>query len=95
MVAADIRACVTYAKAEYKPTSLGLVGFCYGGGRALEEAAAGETGYNTRKYYKTPKRLFLLERDQASRNGILEVLQRGTCANVVFIMHNKIVGVRR
>lgn len=75
MVTADIRACVTYAKAEYKPTSLGLVGFCYGGGRVLEEAAAGKTGYNARKYYKTPKRPFLLKRGQASRNGILEVMQ--------------------
>ncbi|CAM9933179.1 unnamed protein product [Scytosiphon promiscuus] len=40
-VAADIRACVEFARKEFKPTSLGLVGFCYGGGRALEEAAAG------------------------------------------------------
>ncbi|CAM9156694.1 unnamed protein product [Hapterophycus canaliculatus] len=40
-VAADIRACVDFARKEFKPTSLGLVGFCFGGGRALEEAAAG------------------------------------------------------
>lgn len=40
-MAADIRACVNFARNQYKPTSLGLVGFCYGGGRALEEAAAG------------------------------------------------------
>ena len=40
-VAADIRACVAYARSEYKPTSVGLMGFCYGGGKALEEAAAG------------------------------------------------------
>lgn len=43
VVAADIRACVDYARKKYKPTSLGLMGFCYGGGRALEEAAAGES----------------------------------------------------
>lgn len=42
-MAADIRACVAHVRAEYKPTSLGLMGFCYGGGRALEEAAAGNT----------------------------------------------------
>lgn len=42
VVAADIRACVEFARKKYKPTSLGLMGFCYGGGRALEEAAAGE-----------------------------------------------------
>lgn len=41
-MAADIRACVDFARKKYKPTSLGLMGFCYGGGRALEEAAAGE-----------------------------------------------------
>eukprot|EP00903_Cladosiphon_okamuranus_P009515 g9065.t1 len=41
VVAADIRACVDFARKKYKPTSLGLVGFCFGGGRALEEAAAG------------------------------------------------------
>lgn len=40
-VAADIRACVDFARKEFKPTTLGLVGFCFGGGRALEEAAAG------------------------------------------------------
>lgn len=40
-MAADIRACVDFARSEYKPTSLALMGFCYGGGRALEEAAAG------------------------------------------------------
>lgn len=40
-MAADIRACVAYARSEYKPTSLGLMGFCFGGGKALEEAAAG------------------------------------------------------
>lgn len=40
-MAADIRACVDFARKQYKPTSLGLMGFCYGGGRALEEAAAG------------------------------------------------------
>lgn len=44
-MAADIRACVAYARSEYKPTSLGLMGFCYGGGRALEEAAAGNAVY--------------------------------------------------
>lgn len=40
-VASDIRACVDFVRKQYKPTSLGLMGFCYGGGRALEEAAAG------------------------------------------------------
>lgn len=41
-MANDIRACVDFARKEFKATSLGLVGFCYGGGRALEEAAAGD-----------------------------------------------------
>lgn len=48
-VAADIRACVAYARSEYKPTSLGLMGFCYGGGKALEEAAAGNAVYAPRE----------------------------------------------
>lgn len=48
-VAADIRACIAYARSEYKPTSLGLMGFCYGGGKALEEAAAGKAVYTPRE----------------------------------------------
>lgn len=44
-VASDIRACVDFARKQYKPTSLGLMGFCYGGGRALEEAAAGTASF--------------------------------------------------
>lgn len=40
-VSSDIRACVAHARMEFKPTSLALMGFCYGGGRALEEAVAG------------------------------------------------------
>ena len=47
-MAADIRACVDFAREKYKPTSLGLMGFCYGGGRALEEAAAGEVKLSSR-----------------------------------------------
>lgn len=43
-VASDIRASVAYARAEFKPNSLALMGFCYGGGKALEEAAAGDVG---------------------------------------------------
>lgn len=41
-VASDIRACAAYARSEYKPTSMAIMGFCFGGGRALEAAAAGE-----------------------------------------------------
>ena len=48
-MAADVRACVAYARSEYRPTSLGLMGFCYGGGKALEEAAAGNALYTPRE----------------------------------------------
>lgn len=41
-VASDIRASVEYARSEYKPSSMAIMGFCFGGGRALEAAAAGE-----------------------------------------------------
>ncbi|CAM9152380.1 unnamed protein product [Choristocarpus tenellus] len=40
-ISSDIRACVNFARTEFSPSSLGLVGFCFGGGKALEEAAKG------------------------------------------------------
>ncbi|CAM9277659.1 unnamed protein product [Discosporangium mesarthrocarpum] len=40
-VSGDIRACASFARSTFRPKCLGLMGICYGGGRALEEAAAG------------------------------------------------------
>mmetsp|Transcript_22273 Transcript_22273/g.28835 ORF Transcript_22273/g.28835 Transcript_22273/m.28835 type:complete len:462 (-) Transcript_22273:234-1619(-) len=40
-VQADIRASAAYLMKQFNGTSIALAGFCYGGGRAIEEAAAG------------------------------------------------------
>ncbi|CAM9445717.1 unnamed protein product [Ectocarpus sp. 6 AP-2014] len=78
-VANDIRACVDFARKEYKATSLGLVGFCYGGGRALEEAAAGVVKPdNVVVFYPT-------------RYDVSEVASRVTCPVAAFFAEHDVL----
>eukprot|EP00611_Tribonema_gayanum_P028181 TRINITY_DN7164_c0_g1_i1.p1 TRINITY_DN7164_c0_g1~~TRINITY_DN7164_c0_g1_i1.p1 ORF type:complete len:531 (-),score=76.51 TRINITY_DN7164_c0_g1_i1:19-1611(-) len=39
-VASDIEAAMAYVREEFRPASVGVVGMCYGGGKALELAAS-------------------------------------------------------
>ncbi|CAB1111732.1 unnamed protein product [Ectocarpus sp. CCAP 1310/34] len=78
-VANDIRACVDFARKEFKATSLGLVGFCYGGGRALEEAAAGVVKPdNVVVFYPT-------------RYDVSEVASRVTCPVAAFFAEHDVL----
>lgn len=45
-VAADLRAAAAVLRTELGVQSLGLLGFCFGGGRLMDELAAGTSGVN-------------------------------------------------
>jgi carboxymethylenebutenolidase len=45
-VAADVRAAASVLRGELGVTSLGMLGFCFGGGRLMDELAAREAGVN-------------------------------------------------